>query len=184
MDGSAQCTSSKQSTTGWTRDTSSRSARISRFKRSCDPPAVSAARRVAEAWSPDAGMICAYQLGATARISRERLPSCSLCWRLSSTSSTGRYASLPARRSEQRPRPIRTASPRSPTIRTNVSINVVLPTPASAEMTSIRPRPRCARSYSWSSASISTSRPTTARVPAADLGVTVTDESATATLES
>ena len=74
---------------------------------------MSAASRAAEESFSDGGMICTYQLGASARSRRERLPCCSLCCRLSSTSSTGRYASLPARRSEQRPRPTRTASPRS-----------------------------------------------------------------------
>ena len=74
VDSSAQCTSSNQRMTGCTRPASSRRAAISRFRRSCEPPAVSAARRAAEESLLDGGVICAYQLGATARMSRVMLP--------------------------------------------------------------------------------------------------------------
>ena len=69
---------------------SSSSAQISRLSRSCEPPSVSAASRAADESFGAGGMICAYQLGASARIRRDRLPSCSFRCRLSSASSTGR----------------------------------------------------------------------------------------------
>ena len=108
----------------------------------------------------EGGMSCAYQLGASARTRRVRLPSCSFRWRLSSASRTGRYASLPASRSEHRPRPTRAGSPRASSSATKASTSVVLPAPASPEMTTMRAFPRCARSNSWFIASSSSSRPT------------------------
>ena len=79
VEGSAQCTSSKHNTTGDMRATSSSSIAISRFRRSCEPLAVSAASRAADESFSDGGMICTYQLGASARMRRDRLPSCSFC---------------------------------------------------------------------------------------------------------
>ena len=79
VEGSAQCTSSRHRMTGCMRETSSINAEISRFRRSWDPPVVSAASRAADDSFSDEGMIWTYQLGASARINRERLPSCSLC---------------------------------------------------------------------------------------------------------
>ena len=167
VDGSAQCMSSKHRTTGCIRPSSSNSAAISRFSRSCDPAAVSAASRAADESFSDGGMICAYQLGASARIRRAMLPSCSFFCRLSSASRIGRYASVPASRSEQRPRPMRTGSCCSSSCFRNASTSVVLPMPASAEITTSRPLPRCARSNSCCSASSSWSRPTMSRDDAA-----------------
>ena len=93
VDGSAHCTSSNQARR--LRSRLSSSDAISRLRRSCDPPAVSAASRAADESFAVGGMSWAYQLGASARTRRVRLPSCSCRCRLSRASSTGRYASCP-----------------------------------------------------------------------------------------
>ena len=100
---STQCTSSRKTTSGRRRHTSRKNALSSRFKRSCDAACI---------WGScpgdpptcSEGATCAYQFGASSFISRVTSPRASPRSRPSSASSSGRYAPLPASRSEQRPR--------------------------------------------------------------------------------
>ena len=116
---------------GCSREASSSSAAISRFIRVGDPAPASASARSAD-WSSLELRTCAYQFGATLLTTRTRLPWLSDLSRLSSASRNGRYASLPASRSEHRPRATR-AAPDCPTAARNSSTSAVLPRPGSPE---------------------------------------------------
>ena len=86
------------------RDTSRKSAASSRLSRSCEPAGASGGRAAAPA-AGAAVTTCEYHVGATAIICGT-IPESEDGSSASSASSTGRYASEPASRSEQRPRAI------------------------------------------------------------------------------
>ena len=108
VDTSAQCRSSKNTTSGRVRPRSCRKAASSRFMRSCDANWASASPALTRHRQLPAARPARYHVGAICfmSIATARGHSLPLCIRLSSASSNGRYASVPARRSEQRPRAI------------------------------------------------------------------------------
>src|SRR5262249_58557515 len=115
----------------------------SRFIRSCEAARTSFINFVVSSSSLDNGTTCAYHVGATCFMLLATLLSFST--KLSSASSNGRYASVPASRSLHLPRAT-VQLPFDISSEKNSSTKVVLPMPASPATHSKRPRPENADS--------------------------------------
>ena len=163
VDVSAQCKSSRKRSSGASVEISRRNAANSRFIRSCETAGDSVIMRSTDASSDIAS--CTSQDGATVFITRptDGLPRI----KLSSASRNGRYASAPARRSEQRPRAIRQAGCSDRSSARKSSTNVVLPRPASPVTQSTRPCPAVADRKAVRSCARSVDRPTVFRAVSA-----------------
>src|SRR5262249_6415269 len=157
VDTSAQCKSSKKSTTGRCPETCCRNAPSSRFIRSCEAALTSFISFVVSSSSLVSGTTFAYHVGSTCFLTVTQL--LSLSTKLSSASNNGRYASVPASRSLHLPRAT-VQSPFDISSDKNSSTKVVLPIPGSPATHSRRPRPESADSNPARNAARSGSRPT------------------------
>ena len=159
---SAQCRSSKNITSGRTRDTSWKSTPSSRFIRSGE--AVRTSARISSTDDASVASVATwrYQVGATVFISSPNDPPRDPI-RPSSTSSSGRYASDPASRSEQRPRASTGRARSTSSSAMKSSTRLVLPMPGSPVMASTRLRPALTRPNAARSRARSSSRPTVVR---------------------
>ena len=163
---SAQCRSSSTIARGCARAVASMNPSNSRFMRSgdaaCSP---GAAPSTPVAWAGLESPTSRCQVGAWRRSSAAMSPDGSARMADSMASRMGRKASVPARRSEHRPRATTTPVLSAISAR-QASTNVVLPTPGSPLTTSNEPRPLLARCQASMNRARSVRRPTTTVVRA------------------